>query len=50
MSVLKAGQENRAFEVLKRKFYCSGGRNKVGQGFENWGLNIFPSPESEKPR
>ena len=25
MSVLKPGQENRAFEVLKRKFFCSGG-------------------------
>jgi hypothetical protein len=48
MSVLKAGQENRAFEVLKRKFYCSGGRNKVGQGFENWGLKIFPLPRKRK--
>lgn len=50
MSVLRAGQENRAFDVLKRKFYCSGGREGVGEGFENWGLKIFPPPESEKPR
>lgn len=50
MSVLRPGQENRAFEVLKRKFYCSGGRSKVGEGFENWGLKIFPTAESEKPR
>ena len=50
MSVLRAGQENRAFDVLKRKFYCSGGRDKAGEGFENWGLKIFPLPESEKPR
>ncbi|MEN5044929.1 DUF3800 domain-containing protein [Pseudomonas koreensis] len=50
MSVLRAGQENRAFDVLRRKFYCSGGRNKVGRGFENWGLKVFPPPESEKPR
>ncbi|WP_434653870.1 DUF3800 domain-containing protein [Pseudomonas sp. R3-56] len=50
MSVLRAGQENRAFDVLKRKFYCSGGRDKAGEGFENWGLKIFPYPESEKPR
>jgi hypothetical protein len=50
MSVLRAGQENRAFDVLKRKFYCSGGRSNVGEGFENWGLKIFPAPESEKPR
>lgn len=50
MSVLRPEQENRAFEVLKRKFYCSGGRECVGEGYENWGLNIFPSLESEKPR
>jgi len=50
MSVLRAGQENRAFDVLKCKFYCSGGRENVGTGFENWGLKIFPAPESEKPR
>ncbi|MGF6111644.1 DUF3800 domain-containing protein [Pseudomonas frederiksbergensis] len=50
MSVLRSGQENRAFDVLKRKFYCSGGRNNVGEGFENWGLKIFPRSESEKPR
>lgn len=50
MSVLRAGQENRAFEVLKRKFYCSGGRINAGEGFENWGLKIFPPPKSEKPR
>ena len=50
MSVLRPGQENRAFDVLKRKFYCSGGRSKVGEGFENWGLKIFSTAESEKPR
>lgn len=50
MSVLRPGQENRAFDVLTRKFYCSGGRSKVGEGFENWGLKIFPASESEKPR
>lgn len=50
MSVLRPGQENRAFDVLTRKFYCSGGRSKVGEGFENWGLKIFPVAESEKPR
>ena len=50
LSVLRPEQENRAFEVLKRKFFCSGGRELVGVGFENWGLKIFPAPESEKPR
>lgn len=50
MSVLRPGQENRAFEVRKRKFFCSGGRDKLGEGFENWGLKLFPPPESERPR
>ncbi|MDA3877405.1 MAG: DUF3800 domain-containing protein [Halothiobacillus sp.] len=50
LSVLRPGQENRAFDVLKRKFFCSGGRGNVGDGFENWGLKIYPIPESEKPR
>ena len=50
LHVLRPGQENRAFEVLKRKFYCSGGRDKVGEGYEDWGLKIYPGPESERPR
>lgn len=50
MSVVKPGQENRAFDVLKKKFYCSGGRANVGVGFENWGLKVYPTQESEKPR
>lgn len=50
LSVLRPTQENRAFDVLKRKFFCSGGRRHVGEGFENWGLKIYPAPESEKPR
>jgi hypothetical protein len=50
MSVLRGAQDNRAFDVLKRKFYCSGGRDSAGEGFENWGLKVFPPSESEKPR
>lgn len=50
LSVLKPAQKNRAFELLKSKFFCSGGRNKVGVGFEGWGLKVYPVPESEKPR
>jgi hypothetical protein len=49
MRVLRPNQENRAFDVLKKKFFCSDGRENVGEGFENWGLKIYP-PESEKPR
>jgi hypothetical protein len=50
LSVLRPKQENRAFDVLKRKFYCSGGREKVGEGYENWGLKVYPTQESERPR
>lgn len=50
LSNLRPGQPNRAFDVLKRKFFCSGGRRRVGTGYEGWGLKIHPTPESEKPR
>jgi hypothetical protein len=50
LSVVKPDQPNRAFEVLTRKFFCSGGRRNVGVGFEGWGLKIHPAPESERPR
>lgn len=50
LSVVRPGQENRAFDVLTRKFFCSGGRRQVGEGFNGWGLKIYPPPESERPR
>lgn len=50
LSVIRSNQPNRAFDVLRKKFFCSGGRAEVGEGFENWGLKLYPSPESEKPR
>jgi hypothetical protein len=50
ISILRPEQENRAFEVLKKKFYCDGGRENVGIGYEGVGLKIFPAGESEKPR
>ncbi|MBB1086951.1 DUF3800 domain-containing protein [Lysobacter sp. SG-8] len=50
LSVTRPGQVNRAFEVLTRKFFCSGGRKQVGTGFDGWGLKIHPAPESERPR
>ena len=50
LSVLKPEQKNKAFEVLKRKLYCDGGREYAGKNFEGMGLKIFPPTESEKPR
>ena len=50
LHVLRSEQENRAFDVLKKKFYCDGGRELVGKNYEGLGLKIYPAPESEKPR
>lgn len=50
LSVLRPQQENRAFDVLKKTFYCDGGRAGVGKGYEGLGLKIHPASESEKPR
>jgi len=50
LHVLRPEQTNRAFEVLTKKFFCSGGRENAGEGFESWGLKIHPAPESERPR
>lgn len=50
LNILRPGQANRAFEVLKKKFYCDGGREEVGKDYEGTGMVIYPSPESEKPR
>lgn len=50
MNFLRPGQDNRAFEVLKKKFYCDGGRENLGKDYEGVGMNIYPTPKSEKPR
>lgn len=50
LRVLRGDQPNRAFEVLKKKFYCKGGRAKVGKDYENYGLKIHPPLKSERPR
>lgn len=50
LNFLKPEQKNQAFEVLKKKFYCDGGRARVGEGYKDVGMGIFPAPESEKPR
>jgi len=50
LSVVRPEQANRAFDVLKQKFFCSGGRRNTGVGFEGLGLKMHPAPESERPR
>lgn len=42
LSVCRPEQPNRAFEGMKPKFFCAGGRANVGEGYEGWGLKIYP--------
>jgi hypothetical protein len=50
LHILREGQQNRAFDVLKTKFFCEGGRENVGNNYKNWGLKIHPPQKSERPR
>lgn len=47
LNYIRPTQPNHAFDTLKRKFYCGGGREHVGSGYENVGLMIFP-PQKAK--
>ncbi len=46
---LRPQQENRAFEVLRKKFLCQGGRNQVGTDYESCGLKIVPLRKAKSP-
>lgn len=50
LRVFRGDQENRAFSVLKKKFFCAEGRKGVGENYDGWGLKIFPPLKSEGPR
>ncbi|MBV8646918.1 DUF3800 domain-containing protein [Paludibacterium sp.] len=49
VNYLRSTQTNQAFEILKKKFYCNGGREYVGQGYEEVGLMIYPSQKAKGP-
>lgn len=44
LKTLRPEQENRAFDVLIKKFYCDGGRTRLGKSFEGIGMKIYPTP------
>jgi hypothetical protein len=46
---LRPHQRNLAFEVLQRKFYCAGGRERAGEGYENVGLIVHPPQKAKGP-
>jgi hypothetical protein len=50
LAYLRPGQENRAFDVLKRKVFRSDAHKGIGEGFEGRGVTVFPPLKSEKPR
>lgn len=50
LHVLRPKQPNRSFDALKNKFHCKGGRPKVGEDYDGWGLKIVPPIKSEGPR
>ncbi len=49
VNYLRPTQMNQAFELLKRKFYCDGGRTAVGIDYENVGLMIYPPQKAKSP-
>jgi len=49
LSYIRPEQANLAFDMLKRKFYCDGGRKHAGQGYENVGLMICPPQKAKSP-
>ena len=49
INTFRKNQPNRAFDILKKKFFCAGGRENTGENYQDWGLKILPSLKSEKP-
>lgn len=46
---IRPQQTNQAFDLLKRKFYCDGGRGRVGSGYKDVGLMIYPPKKAKSP-
>jgi hypothetical protein len=49
INYIRPKQTNQAFDLLKRKFYCDGGRQSVGVGFEGVGLLVYPPQKAKSP-
>ena len=49
LNYIRPKQANQAFELLKTKFFCDGGRERVGQGYQNTGLKIYPAQKAKSP-
>ncbi|ANH70856.1 DUF3800 domain-containing protein [Mitsuaria sp. 7] len=49
LNYIRPTQSNQAFDVLKKKFFCDGGRSRVGAGYENVGLVVYPPQKAKSP-
>jgi hypothetical protein len=49
INYLRPAQANRAFQLLMKKFYCDGGREKVGNAYDGVGLLVYPSQKAKSP-
>jgi hypothetical protein len=49
LNYMRPEQSNQAFDLLKKKFFCFGGRERVGQGYQNAGLKIYPFQKAKSP-
>lgn len=49
INYLRPAQENQAFDVLKMKFYCAGGRRHLGRDYDDVGLIVHPPQKAKSP-
>lgn len=42
LSVVRPEQSNRAFSILREKFFCRGGRAQAGKNYEGIGYMVYP--------
>lgn len=49
LNYIRPAQQNQAFDLLRSKFFCAGGRDRVGKGFEEVGLMVFPPQKAKGP-
>ncbi|MBS9783617.1 MAG: DUF3800 domain-containing protein [Pasteurella sp.] len=49
LKTINPEQPNKAFEILKEKFLCAGGRSNAGAAYQEIGMKTYPH-KSEKPR
>ena len=49
LNYIRPEQPNQAFDLLKKKFLCHGGRACVGTGYENVGLLVYPPQKAKSP-